>query len=249
LKLPPVRGFFPLPRRARGPHGIIQFDSDCSVDRLIEAYRFGIFPWPAAPEVVPWCCPPERAVFPLTAPLHWSRSLLRSMRKKPFRVTVDRAFEQVIDACGHRDGGTWITPELREGFLELHRQGWTHSLEVWNTSTGALAGGIYGIALGGFFAGESMFHRETDASKVAFASLMTRLKAAGYELFDAQIMTSHLESLGCVPVPRDEYLAKLERALLLERDFPVDTNEASGVETEASGVEAKAIDQSPTAPR
>ncbi|MFO0659514.1 MAG: leucyl/phenylalanyl-tRNA--protein transferase [Polyangiaceae bacterium] len=195
---------------------------DCSVDRLLEAYRFGIFPWPAAPEVVPWCSPPERAIFPMTEPLHWSRSLIRSMKKKPFEVTLDRAFEQVIDACGHREGGTWITPSLREGFLELHRQGWAHSLEVWNTHSRKLVGGIYGIAMGGFFAGESMFHHETDASKVAFASLITRLKNAGYELFDAQILTSHLSSLGCVAVSREEYLLRLERALLLEREFPLE---------------------------
>lgn len=178
------------------------------------------------------------------------------MRKKPFEVTVDRAFEQVIDACGHRDGGTWITPDLRAGFLELHHQGWAHSLEVWNSTTQALAGGIYGIALGGFFAGESMFHRETDASKVAFASLMTRLKAAGYELFDAQILTPHLASLGCVAVPRDEYLVRLEKALLVEREFPVDSNDAlvfetdsSAVGADTSGVGAEAARQSPTAPR
>lgn len=215
----PVTERFPNPRRARGPHGIVAFGRDFRVERLVEAYSVGVFPWPTSPDVVPWCSPPQRAILPLDKRPDWSRSVKRSL-KKSFLVTIDRAFRHVMLACGDRDGGTWIIPDLMEGYLELHRQGYAHSLEVWNEQTGYLVGGIYGVSVGAMFAGESMFHYETDASKVAFATLADCLFEAGYELFDAQILTSHLESLGCEAIARDEYLERLANAVKKKRTFP-----------------------------
>jgi leucyl/phenylalanyl-tRNA--protein transferase len=198
---------------------------------LLAAYRRGIFPWPHEEDdgtfVVAWWSPNPRAVFPLEAEPHWSRSLRRTLRKHPYRVSVDEAFEQVMSACGERRSGTWITPEMLAAYTELHRLGWAHSVEVWEREGKGdgpratrerepgerLVGGIYGVAIGGLFAGESMFHRVTDASKIAFAELVRRLRAAGYVLFDVQVMTEHLASLGCVEVPRGQYLDRLAKAL------------------------------------
>ena len=137
-------------------------------------------------------------------------------------MTIDTAFVDVMGACGDRDEGTWITADLALGFRELHRLGYAHSIEVWNPHTGALAGGLYGLAVGGMFAGESMFHRETDASKVAFSELADRLHRAGFLIFDAQQMTPHLASLGCVGVSRSAFLSALAQATKLEPSFPTE---------------------------
>ncbi len=194
---------------------------DFAPGTLLSAYRQGIFPWPVSPQLVPWCSPDPRAILRLDRAPEFSRSLRRAMRTKPFRVTVDQAFSRVVECCGDREEGTWITDDLAVGFAELHRLGWAHSVEVWNTESGELVGGIYGLAVGSMFAGESMFHRETDASKVAFASLADRLHAAGYRLLDAQQMTSHLASLGCEPIGRERFLDLLSLMVNEERTFPV----------------------------
>jgi leucyl/phenylalanyl-tRNA---protein transferase len=220
IEPPASRFLFPDPRRGVGPHGIVCIGGDFAPGTLLASYRKGIFPWPVSPELVPWCSPDPRAILPLAAGPEWSRSLRRSMRVKPFKVTVDTAFAEVMTRCGTRDEGTWITRDLASGFRELHALGWAHSLEVWNTNTGELVGGIYGLAVGGMFAGESMFHRETDASKVAFASLAERLHHAGFAFLDAQQMTPHLASLGCVSVPRLRFLEQLSAALGEPREFP-----------------------------
>lgn len=204
---------FPDPARA-GSREILAVGVDFSPGTLLAAYRAGIFPWPQSAALVPWCSPDPRAVFPLEEPPHWSRSLRRTLRRAPYRVSVDEAFEQVIAACGtERDGGTWIVPELVEGYVRLHRLGWAHSVEVWDGD--ALVGGIYGVAIGGLFAGESMFHRRTDASKIAFAHLVARLRAGGFRLFDVQVMNDHLASLGCVELRRARFLERLRGALLV----------------------------------
>jgi leucyl/phenylalanyl-tRNA--protein transferase len=139
------------------------------------------------------------------------------LRSHPYEVTVDTAFQEVMRACGDvRTEGTWITPGMIAGYTRLHALGWTHSVEVWEQAAHGertLVGGIYGIAIGAMFAGESMFHRRTDASKIAFATLAERLVAGGFELFDVQLMTSHLESLGCVELPRAAYLDRVARAI------------------------------------
>jgi leucyl/phenylalanyl-tRNA--protein transferase len=135
-------------------------------------------------------------------------------------VTVDEDFEGTIRACGETraETGTWITPALLAGYLELHALGWAHSVEVWDTRTTPRrqVGGIYGIAIGGAFAGESMFHKETDCSKIAFAGLVERLRAGGFVLFDVQVQNRHLASLGCIEVPRPTYLDRLDAALRVE---------------------------------
>jgi leucyl/phenylalanyl-tRNA---protein transferase len=217
IEPPPTRAKFPDPRRARGRE-VLAVGSDFSPGTLLAAYRAGIFPWPHSEGLVPWCSPDPRAIFPLEAEPHWSRSLRRTLRKHPFEVTTDRAFRDVMNACGDtRPEGTWIIPEMVDAYEELHRLGWGHSVEVWDG--GQLVGGIYGLAIGGLFAGESMFHTKTDASKIAFASLVHHLRARGYVLFDVQVMNDHLASLGCVEIPRAEYLDRVERAVRAEVTF------------------------------
>lgn len=217
IEPPPSRVEFPDPRRA-GRREILAVGVDFSAGTLLKAYRQGIFPWPQSRSLVPWCSPDPRAIFPIDEEPHWSRSLRRTLRRHPFRVSVDEAFEQTVRACGDtRPEGTWITPEVIDGYTTLHRLGWAHSLEVWEGRE--LVGGIYGIALGGAFAGESMFHARTDASKIAFANLVDHLRARGFVLFDVQVMNDHLASLGCIEIRRAQYLDRLARAITVEARF------------------------------
>jgi len=209
-----------FPDASRAPaHGVVAVGCDFTPGTLLLAYRNGIFPWPhgededehGAPLVL-WFSPDPRCVFPLEPEPHWSRSLRRTLRHHRWTLTVDRDFFGVMRMCGEtRANATWIIPELVAGYRELFDLGWAHSLEVWEE--GELVGGIYGVAIGGLFAGESMFHTRTDASKVAFATLVHALRRAGYALFDVQVQNPHLTSLGCVEIPRREYLARLPAAL------------------------------------
>ncbi len=206
---------FPDPGR-RGAPEVLAVGCDFSPATVLSAYRSGIFPWPhgeaedGAP-LVPWISPKTRAVFPLDRPPHWSRSLRRTLRVHPYAVTLDTAFPRVMEMCGRtRPEGTWIIPELVEGYVRLHAMGWTHSVEVWDGPT--LVGGIYGIGIGAAFSGESMFHTRTDASKIAFATLASSLLGSGFRLFDVQVQNAHLASLGCVELPRADYLEKLANA-------------------------------------
>jgi leucyl/phenylalanyl-tRNA--protein transferase len=202
---------FPDPRRARGLE-VLAMGGDFSPGTLLAAYRTGIFPWPHSSGLVPWCSPDPRAVFPLDGEPHWSRSLRRTMRKHPYEITKDAAFTRVMQCCGDtRPEGTWILPQMIDAYTELHRLGWAHSVEVWEGEE--LVGGIYGLAIAGLFAGESMFHTRTDASKIAFATLVSHLRARGYVLYDVQVLTDHLASLGCIEVHRREYLDRLDVAL------------------------------------
>ncbi len=197
---------------------------DFDPSTLLLAYRSGIFPWPhgdateGRTPLVLWFSPEPRAIFPLDRDLHWSRSLRRTLRNHPYEVTLDADFAQVLHLCGEtRANHTWIIPELARGYVQLHELGWAHSVEVWEKGPQGreLVGGIYGLAIGGMFAGESMFHLRTDASKIAFASLASRLASAGFSLFDVQVQNPHLASLGCTEIPRNEYLARLRAALAL----------------------------------
>lgn len=190
-----------------------------SPSMVLAAYRRGIFPWPVSGQMIPWVCPAERALFPLDREPQWSRSLRKTLRQKPFTVTFNGAFEQVIDACATtRKEGTWITPQVRRTYTELHNMGWVHSVECWSDD-GELSGGLYGVVVGGAFAGESMFHRRTDASKVAFVSLVDRLRERGFQLLDSQVMTDHLASLGCEAVKRSTFLERLELAQAVQLKF------------------------------
>jgi len=184
---------------------------------LLNAYAAGVFPMAETrddPDVF-WVDPRRRGIFPLDG-FRVSRSLARRMRRNPPCVTINTAFADVVDACADRDE-TWINAEIRRLYLDLHRMGHAHSLEVWDGA--ALAGGVYGVTLGAAFFGESMFSRRTDASKIALAYLVDRLQMGGFHLFDAQFLTPHLASLGAIEVTRAEYHRKLEAALSAQGDF------------------------------
>lgn len=197
-----------------GDTDLVGVGADLEPGTILDAYGSGLFPMPVDGRLA-WWSPEPRAVLPLDA-LRVSRSLRRACAG--FAVRVDTAFEEVIAACAHpgRSGG-WITPELRTAYTRLHGLGWAHSVETW-TPAGELAGGLYGLAIGGLFAGESMFHRRTDASKVALVALVRLLVDGGATLLDVQWLTPHLASLGAVEIPRAEYLARLAGAA--RRPFP-----------------------------
>jgi leucyl/phenylalanyl-tRNA---protein transferase len=202
---------FPDPRRA-GAEGLVASGGDLEPSTIITAYRRGIFPWPAEGVDLLWWSPDPRAVIPLDG-LHVSRRLARTLRQRRFRVTVDADFAAVIAACAdRRQEDTWITPPLRAAYERLHALGWAHSVEVWTTD-GALAGGLYGLAIGGLFAAESMFHRASDASKVAVVALVQQCRAAGMDLLDVQMPSPHLASMGAVTMPRKEYLRRVTEVI------------------------------------
>lgn len=184
---------------------------------LLRAYAMGLFPMAESRDATDlhWIDPRRRGIFPLEG-FHISRSLRRAILRADYQVTVNRDFAGVVAGCAER-AETWINPEITALYLALHRQGHAHSLEVWRN--GALIGGVYGVSLGGAFMGESMFSRATDASKLALAWLMHRLRAGGFALFDTQFLTPHLASLGAVEIPRAAYHRLLQRALPLQADF------------------------------
>ena len=190
--------------------GLVAFGADLKPSTLVDAYRRGIFPWPHPGVAMPWFSPDPRAVIPLEG-MRVSRSLRQRMRRCGWTTTVDVAFEAVVSACAHRPKGegTWIGRDMRQAYGRLGRLGWAHSLEVWDGDV--LIGGLYGVAIGGCFTGESMFHRSTDASKVALADLVDRWREAGGAFVDVQLPTDHLTTLGAVEVPREDYLADLEK--------------------------------------
>ena len=185
---------------------------------MLLAYRSGIFPMPLQRDaVMAWWSPDPRAVIPLSG-LHVSRSLRKSMGA--FEIRIDTAFEEVIDGCADpRRPGRWINREIRAAYLRLHELGWVHSIEAWSRVDGQLAGGLYGVAVGGLFAGESMFHRVTDASKAALVALVDLLRDDGSDgsgrLLDVQWQTRHLATLGAIELARTEYLRRLNAALEL----------------------------------
>lgn len=190
--------------------GIVAVGGDLRPERLLQAYRHGVFPWYSEDEPIIWWCPDPRAIFELNG-LYISRRLRRTIRQGKFQLTMNSDFAGVIRGCAEREEGTWLTPEMIAAYETLHRLGHAHSLECWYE--GILAGGIYGVAIGGFFAGESMFTRVRDASKVALAALVQRLRTRGFQLLDVQYRTEHTISLGAIVIPRDEYLQRLKRAL------------------------------------
>ncbi len=220
LPYPPIE---PPPSGVRFPEpaageDVVAVSRTMSPGLVLEAYRSGIFPWPVRQGLVPWASPDPRAIFPLQPRTPWPRTVRRAL-KAGFRVSFDEAFDEVMNACGDRRGeGTWITPDILDTYSELHRLGWAHSIEAWQGRT--LAGGLYGIAMGALFAGESMFHRVTGASKVAFAACADRLRERRFELFDVQVLTPHLRLLGCIEIPRGEYRSLVRRALRRAARFP-----------------------------
>lgn len=204
---------FWLPPDPADPHGLVALDRHLSADRLISAYRRGIFPWPdsSLPGLIPWVCPPQRAILEF-AELHVPKNLRRTQRARAdLRFTRDAAFEAVIHACAAApragQAGTWITPTMIAAYVELHRRGHAHSVEVWDGD--ALVGGLYGVTAGGVFTGESMFHRLDDASKLCVLHLIEHLRSRGATWIDIQQLTPHFARLGAREIPRAEFLRKL----------------------------------------
>jgi leucyl/phenylalanyl-tRNA--protein transferase len=209
---------FPDPRLSRNEEGVICVSEPefLNPENLLHAYRQGIFPWMIEEyPFVPWFCPPRRAILEFDD-LHVPRSLRKAREKSDFTLTIDRAFREVIYACAvtRRNGqqGTWITEDVYESYNELHRLGHAHSVEVWDAKN-KLVGGLYGVDAGGVFCGESMFHRVSNASKIALLYLIEHLKARGATWLDIQVMTPHFELLGAKEIKRGEFLDKLERTL------------------------------------
>jgi leucyl/phenylalanyl-tRNA--protein transferase len=207
---PPSRWELP-PASTADESGIVGIGADLEPGTVLAAYRHGLFPMPLRrPRSLAWWSPDPRGVLPLDG-LKVSRSLRRSCAR--YEVRVDTAFDDVIAACADpRRPHGWIDGQITEAYRRLHRLGWAHSVETW-TPDGELVGGLYGIAVGGLFAGESMFHRATDASKVALVELVHRLVDGGAALLDVQWTTEHLVSLGAVDIPRPLYLDRLAEAL------------------------------------
>jgi leucyl/phenylalanyl-tRNA--protein transferase len=204
---------FPDPSQARRD-GLLAVGGDLSVRRLLAAYRRGIFPWYEPGEPILWWSPDPRLILE-PSEFHLSRSLRAVLRKGEYQVTFDRAFAQVIRACARvpRRGevGTWIGPKMERAYCRLHAKGFAHSVETWRG--GILCGGLYGIALGRCFFGESMFSARDNASKVALAALVDRMRSLNIELIDCQVTTEHLVSLGAKEIPRAEFLRRLDEAL------------------------------------
>jgi leucyl/phenylalanyl-tRNA---protein transferase len=191
--------------------GLVGIGGSLRPSCLVRAYRDGVFPWYGEGDPILWWSPDPRAIFELDR-FHISRRLARTVRSAKFQVTIDRDFRRVMRACGEeRLEGTWITPEMLAAYEDLHRLGVAHSVETWQD--GELVGGLYGVSLGAFFAAESMFHRRTDASKVALVHLIAHLKKRRFQLLDSQIINDHTRSLGATEISRTEYLYRLRYAI------------------------------------
>jgi leucyl/phenylalanyl-tRNA---protein transferase len=182
---------------------------------LLQGYRLGVFPMAMEDNSIQWFSPDPRAILPLED-FHVPHALRRLVRKKVFGTTIDNAFSKVIEACAKRED-TWINLEIIESYTRLHELGCAHSVEAWKEGT--LAGGLYGVAVGGAFFGESMFHHVTDASKIALVALVQHLRARKFALLDTQWLTPHLQQFGGIEISRDHYLRLLRRAVELPREF------------------------------
>jgi leucyl/phenylalanyl-tRNA--protein transferase len=208
-----------IPPEMADPDGFVGVGGDLGPRTLLRAYAEGVFPWFNEDDPILWWSPDPRAIIELrTKPgspsdgFHVSRRLARTIRSGKFRVTVNHCFETVMRACGeNREGGTWVTPDMLAAYTQMHRLGHAHSVETWVGDE--LAGGVYGLTIGGLFAAESMFYRVSDGSKVALAALVARLRERGYTLLDVQMTTPHTESMGAVNIPRSEYLRRLREAV------------------------------------
>lgn len=203
---------FPDPRSAPDD-GLLAIGGDFHPESLLLAYSQGIFPWPLNGLPLAWFSPAERAVLEFDE-LHIPRSLAKARERAPFRYSIDEAFPEVIRACAAirrpDQPGTWITPQMLEAYIEFHRLGYAHSVEVWEGEE--LVGGLYGVDAGGLFGGESMFHRRSNASKLAFLHLVDHLRSRGATWLDIQTMTPHFEVLGAKLIPRDTFLERLAAA-------------------------------------
>lgn len=213
-----------LTTRFRFPHasssdadGFLAVGGDLKPGTLLLAYGNGIFPWTTHP--ITWWSPDPRAIIPIGG-LHVSRSLRKVLRSSPFSISFDRAFRRVIEGCAAprpRRKETWISRQFIAAYTRLHERGHAHSVEVWREER--LVGGLYGVSIGGFFAGESMYSEEENASKVALVAMEEKLRECRFTLFDVQVMTPHLRSMGAVEIPRSEYLQRLRQAVDMKTQF------------------------------
>lgn len=207
----PHAPFPPVELALRDPDGLLALGGDLTPERLLRAYRQGIFPWYSAGQPILWWSPDPRMVL-RPEDLKLSRSLRKTLRKRPFHITLDKSFTAVMTGCAEprKDGrGTWLSGEMRRAYAQLHNLGYAHSVEAWEGDR--LVGGLYGVALGRVFFGESMFARATDASKVAFAHLVRQLARWNFVLIDCQVHTTHLASLGATTVSRQAFCEQLDR--------------------------------------
>lgn len=201
---------FPDPENA-DDDGLLAVGGDLRPETLLKAYRSGIFPWTVRP--ISWWSPDPRAIFEI-ADFRLSKRMQRLFRSGRFTFSLDGCFTRVMEECAAPAPGresTWISPEFITAYTRLHKMGYAHSAEVWLDKE--LAGGLYGVAIGGFFAGESMFHKFSNASTMALAFLIEHLKKRGFELFDSQVISPHTASLGAIEIPRKDYLQRLSTAL------------------------------------
>ncbi|MCK5417563.1 MAG: leucyl/phenylalanyl-tRNA--protein transferase [Desulfobacterales bacterium] len=222
---------FPSPQLAP-QEGLLAVGGDLSQERLLLAYRMGIFPWYSKDEPIMWWSPDPRLVL-YPSELKVSKSLKKTIKKRPFQVTVDQAFESVIKACAQSrtrmQEGTWIVNDMIAAYCNLHESGLAHSVETWQA--GKLTGGLYGVSLGKCFFGESMFTRTSNASKVAFVALVELLKTLNFNLIDCQVTTAHLLSFGAREIPRTRFLKELEKSLestTIKNKWSFSTNPFSG---------------------
>ena len=201
---------FPNPSLA-DPDGLLAVGGNLEPETLLSAYQQGIFPWFDEDTPILWWSPDPRAILEFEN-LYISKRLARTIRTNKFQVTFNQDFDAVVKGCTYRpEEGTWITPEVANAYGEFHRRGHAHSVEVWQQ--GVLVGGLYGVAIGGLFAGESMFSTVSDASKIALVALVSRLKEKGYQLFDLQIINEHTSMMGATEIPRIDYLARAKSAI------------------------------------
>jgi len=206
------------PFETASPEGILAVGGDLDVDSLLLAYKNGIFPWPIDERLLTWFAPPKRAITWLKD-FHIPKSLKKERRRPGWSFTVDRNFAEVIHSCAElknrrAQAGTWITKDIIRAYLELHRYGYAHSIECYYENN--LVGGLYGVAIGGMFAGESMFYRRPNASKLALCFLVDKLRAKGVEWFDCQVMTPLLKRFGAIEVERDQFMKLLKKAVQQE---------------------------------
>ena len=210
----------------RDPNGLLAIGGDLSPERLVNAYQHGIFPWFNAGQPILWWSPDPRCVL-LPDKLKISRSLKKILQKNKFSVTFNQSFRQILEACAAPRKGieeTWITREMMDAYLELHQSGYAHSVECWHE--GELAGGLYGVAIDQIFFGESMFSRESNASKVALVHLVQQVKKQKFRLIDCQVHSHHLQNLGAEPMPRDMYINILRYYCNLDKtnDWPTESS-------------------------
>ena len=207
---------FPNPSLA-DPDGLLAIGGDLEPETLLCAYKKGIFPWFDSDTPILWWCPDPRAILEFNN-LYVSKRLARTLRGDKFQVTFNQDFDAVVKGCAYRpEEGTWITPEVAKAYGKFHQLGHAHSVEVWQN--GSMVGGLYGVAIGGLFAGESMFSTVSDASKIALVALVDRLKHKGFQLFDLQIINDHTSMMGATEIPRDSYLARIKTAVKLKVSF------------------------------